>query len=118
MPRPRLTYWRVRRMLFVAKVVVPVVTPFAIKAAGHARQRWDLARARRLGVPVEQLPSFTGRGAALHARLAGVATTLSELGNRRQDDVETAEYVNGTERRLADLAAAVRVAESMPAARR
>lgn len=118
MPRPRLTSGNVKRMIAVAKVVGPVVAPFAIKASGYARHRWDVARARRLGVPVEQLPSFSGRGAALHARLASLAASLYELAQRRQDDIETTEYVDLTERRLADLAAAVRVAESMPAARR
>ena len=118
MARRRLTSRNVRRAIGVAKIVGPVVTPFAIKAAGYARHRWDVARARRLGVPVDQLPTFTGRGAALHARLAGLAAALYDLGQRRADDVETTEYVDRTERRLADLAAAVRVAEQMPTARR
>ena len=116
--RPRLTSSNVKRMIAVAKVVVPVMAPLAIKAAAHARHRWDVAKARRLGVPIEQLPSFTGKGAALHARLAGLAGSLYDLGERRKDDVETTQYVATTEARLADLAAAVRAAELMPTTRR
>jgi hypothetical protein len=118
MARPWLTSRNVRRMIRIARVVGPVVTPFAMRAAGYARHRWDVARARRLGVPVDQLPSFTGRGAALHARLAGLAARLSELAPSHQDDIETTQYVERTERRLADLATAVRVAEHMTSARR
>jgi hypothetical protein len=117
-PRPRLTSANVKRMIGVAKIVGPVVAPFAIKAAGYARHRWDLARARRLGVPVDQLPAFSGRGAALHARLAGLAASLYDLARRRPGDGDTTRYVDATETRLADLAAAVRVAEQMPTARR
>jgi Family of unknown function (DUF6474) len=118
MARPRLTSRNVRRMIRVARVIVPVVTPFVMQAAGYTRHRWDLARARRLGVPVDQLPMFTGRGAALHARLAGLAAPLSELARRNQNDIEITQYVERTERRIADLAAAVRVAEHMAPARR
>lgn len=115
---PRLTPRRVRQLIRVARVIVPVVTPFAMRAAGYTRHRWDFARARRLGVPVDQLPLFTGRGAALHARLAGLAAPLSELARRNQNDIEITQYVERTEHLLADLAAAVRVAEHMPPARR
>jgi Family of unknown function (DUF6474) len=118
MARPQLTAREVKRIIGVLRVVAPIVTPFAMRAAGYARHRWDLTRARRLGVPVEQLPSFTGRGAALHARLAGLAAALSELAQRNPDDVEITQYVQRTERRLADLAAAVRIAERMAPARR
>jgi len=115
MARPRITPANAKRAIGVAKVVVPVVAPFAIKAAGYARHRWDTARARRLGVAVEALPSFSGKGATLHARLSRLATSLHELAQRREQD---AEFVQSTEGRLADLAAAMRAAELMPAARR
>lgn len=118
MARPRITARKVRRMIRIAGVIGPVVAPYAMQAAGYVRHRWDVARAHRLGVPVEQLPSFTGRGAALHARLARLVASLSELARRNQGDIETAQYVERTERRLADLAAAVRVAEHMASARR
>jgi hypothetical protein len=115
---PRLTPRNVRRAIALARVVGPIMTPYAIKAAGYARHRWDLTRARRLGVPIEQLASFSGRGTALHARLYTLATALDELSNRRGDDVPTTEFVQSTQTRMADLSAALRMAEQMPAARR
>lgn len=118
MTRPRLTSRNVRRLIRVARVLGPILIPFAIRAAGYARHNWDVARARRLGVPLDQLPAFTGRGAALHARLAGLAVSLSELARRHHDDIETTQYVERSKHRLADLAAAIRVAEHMPSARR
>jgi hypothetical protein len=112
---PRITPANTKRAIGVAKVLVPVVAPFAIKAAGYARHRWDTARARRLGVAIETLPSFSGRGATLHARLARLAMSLHELAERRPQD---AEFVQRTDGRLADLSAAMRAAELMPAPRR
>jgi hypothetical protein len=118
MARPRITPNNTKRAIGVAKVVVPAVAPFAIKAAGYARHRWDAARARRLGVPVDQLPAVSGRGAALNARLARLATSLRELAARTPDDADTAEFVQRSEQRLTELTAAMRAAELMPAARR
>src|SRR5215470_4054564 len=115
---PRLTSRNIRRMIRVTRVVWPVVTPFAMRAAGYTRHRWDFARARRLGVPVDQLPLFTGRGAALHARMARLAASLPELARRNQGDDEITQYAERTGHRLADLAAAVRVAEHMAPTRR
>jgi hypothetical protein len=115
MARPRLTPANARRAIAVAKVVVPVVAPFMIKAAGYARHRWDTARARRLGVGVDQLPTMTGRGTQLHARLARLAISLHELAQRRPPD---AAFMTATDGRLADLATALRAAEAMPSERR
>lgn len=113
--RPRFTPANAKRAIGIAKVVIPVVAPFAIKAAGYARHRWDSSRARRLGVTVDQLPAMSGRGVALHARLARLAVSLQELAQRRPEE---AQFVEQTEGRLADLSAAMRAAELMPTARR
>ncbi|HEY0638216.1 MAG TPA: DUF6474 family protein [Pseudonocardiaceae bacterium] len=119
MARPRLTSRitprNARRAIGVAKIVVPVLAPFVIQAAGYARHRWDLARARRLGLAPDQLAGVTGRGAALHARLARLATVLREVEQRYPRD--TADNAR-VEARLSDLAAAMHAAELMPAARR
>jgi hypothetical protein len=115
MARPRITPANARRALIVAKVVVPLMAPFAMRAAGYARHRWDTARARRLGVGLDELASFSGKGKALHARLSRLAISLHELAERRPQD---AEFVRETDSRLADLAAAMRAAELMPTARR
>lgn len=111
MARPRITPSNTKRAIGVAKVVLPVVAPYAIKAAGYARHRWDAARARRLGVPVDQLPGMSGKGAALHARLVRLSTSLRDVAERYPSDA-------AAEQRLADLATAVHAAELMPAARR
>ncbi|GGS18686.1 MULTISPECIES: DUF6474 family protein [Actinokineospora] len=108
----RITPSRARNAIAVAKVIapalIPVVTPYLIKATGTARERWDRHRARRLGVAVGDLAQYSGHGGALHARISGVATALAE---QQSPDRET-------ETRLRQLAAAVRAAERMPASRR
>lgn len=118
MARPRITASSTRRAIGVAKIVVPVVAPFAIKAAGYARHRWDVARARRLGLPLEQLPGVSGRGATLHARLVRLTASIRDLAQRRPNDRSVAEFVSTSEARLADLAAAMHAAELMPTPRR
>jgi hypothetical protein len=115
MARPRITPLEIRRALRVARIVVPVVTPFAIRGVRYARYRWDTARARRLGVGLDELQSFSGRGSALHARLSRLAMSLHELAERRPD---AAAFVRESDERLVDLSAAVRAAELMPTARR
>jgi hypothetical protein len=118
----RITPARAKNLIAVAKVVgpavIPVVAPLAVRAAGLVSERYDRFRARRLGVDVGELPEYTGKGAKLSARLAGVAGSLTEL--RERSDLGDADraWVSRTEGRLAQLAAAVRAAERMPAARR
>ncbi|MBW4719523.1 DUF6474 family protein [Saccharothrix obliqua] len=107
---------RAKNLVGVAKVVapalIPVVAPLVARAAAEVGDRYDRYRARRLGVPVGDLANYTGRGARLHARIAGFTSPLGEL---RADD---AAYVERTEARLAQLTAAVRASERMPAPRR
>lgn len=118
----KITPGNTKRVIGIAKIAGPVLLPFAARAASVARDRYDRFRARRLGVPVQQLPSFTGHGAALHARIASDADALRELrglhpdGERPQPDVE--QYADRSAGRLAQLSSAVRAAERMPAARR
>jgi hypothetical protein len=113
---PRITPGRAKNLLGVAKVVapaiIPVLAPFAAKAAGAVADRYDRYRANRLGVDVGELSQYTGKGARLHARITGLARALDELRSREPD------HVTETESRLAKLVAAVRAAERMPAPRR
>jgi len=108
-----------KNALGVAKVlvpaVVPTVAPYVVKATAAARDRVDRYRARRLGVPVDDLARFGGRGGSLHARIVGADRALTELGERSADQREFAETGRAT---LGNLAAAVRAAERMPAQRR
>lgn len=115
MRTPRVTPAGTKRLLAVARVVAPVLLPLLAQAAAAGRDSWERARARRLGVDVDRLPEFTGRGAALHVRLSALATSVHDLRARHPDERP---FADDTEQRLADLGAAVRAAEQMPAARR
>jgi hypothetical protein len=118
----RFTPKKARNALAVAKVVgpvvIPVVAPYAVRAAGAAREFYDRYQARKLGVAVDRLGEYTGRGAALHARIAGLAEGCRDLqksGKATPADVEFAKDSLGT---LEQLSATVRAAERMPAPRR
>ncbi|HEX4704454.1 MAG TPA: DUF6474 family protein [Pseudonocardiaceae bacterium] len=115
---PRFTPGRAKNLVGVAKVlapaVLPVVTPYLVRAASAARDGVDRYRARRLGIDVAELADFTGRGAALHARIAGADASLAKLETSDADR----EFAVKARETLAKLAVAVRVAERMPAARR
>jgi hypothetical protein len=118
----RLTPGRARNIIGVVRVVapavVPIVAPFALKAAAAARDGLDRYRARRLGVDVSQLAEYTGRGGALHARLVGADQSLAELESRDGATQEDREFAAHARTTLAKLTAAVRAAERMPTARR
>ncbi|MEU4801440.1 DUF6474 family protein [Actinosynnema sp. NPDC023587] len=107
---------RARNLVGVAKVVapalIPVVAPLAARAAAAVGDRYDRYRARKLGVPVDEVTRYSGHGARLHARIAGFAQALEAV--RAQDR----DYVESTEARLTQLTAAVRAAERMPSPRR
>jgi hypothetical protein len=114
--KPRLTPARAKNLISLAKVigpaVVPVIAPYALRAASMARDAVDKRRARRLGIAVEDLANYSGPGGALHARIAGAAQAAADL---RATD---AAFADTSEARLTQLAAAVRAAERMPSARR
>lgn len=107
---------RAKNLVGVAKVLaptlIPVMAPVAARAAALLSDRYDHYRASRLGVPVDQLTRYSGKGARLHARIAGFSEALAQLGDSERT------YVQDTERRLAQLLAAVRASERMPAPRR
>ncbi|MFT7835361.1 DUF6474 family protein [Saccharothrix sp. BKS2] len=107
---------RARNLVGVAKVLapalIPVVMPIAVRTAALVSDRYDHYRASRLGVPVDQLTRYSGRGAALHARITGFDEALEQVRGSDRGYVET------TERRLGQLLAAVRASERMPPARR
>ncbi|CCH27385.1 DUF6474 family protein [Actinosynnema sp. NPDC047251] len=107
---------RAKNLVGVAKVVapalIPVVAPLAARAAAAVSDRYDQYRARKLGVPVDELSRYSGHGARLYARITGFAQALEDV--RGQDR----EYVESTEARLTQLTAAVRASERMPTPRR
>lgn len=115
---PRINPRSAKNAVAVAKIigpaVVPVLIPFAAKAAATLRGLKDNRRAHKLGVPVSDLAKYTGRGGVLHARIAGLAEVLQELKDRGKDP----QFVTETADTLAQLTSAVRAAERMPTARR
>lgn len=114
---------KVKRYIGIARIVVPIVAPIVYQAVGVARDRWDAHRARQLGVAPDEVGEFTGRGAALYARVHNLALSAQDLRTRHGsgDDARAREvrsFVEDTEQRLSDLESAVRAAEQMPASRR
>jgi hypothetical protein len=118
--RGPMTPARAKRMIGVGKVVLPLLAPYAMAAAGVARARWDAYRAVRLGVTPDRLNAYSGRGGALHARIDRLAVSVNELDDDTEAYQTTAarRFALDTRPRLADLAVAVRAAEQMPAQRR
>jgi hypothetical protein len=118
----RYTPKRAKNALAVAKIVgpalIPVVAPFVVRAFGEVRDRYDRVRAHRLGVPVEELARYSGRGGSLHARISGAADAVIELRDRPDATPDDRTFADRSETTLRQLAAAVRAAERMPTARR
>lgn len=111
---------KVRNMLGIVRVLSPVLAPLVYKGATVARTQLDLARARKIGVDVHHLGEFTGHGAALNARIAGLEAALDELVDVQAGDAkaEVVAFCDSTRVRLGELATAVHAAERMPTARR
>jgi hypothetical protein len=118
----RYTPKRAKNALAVAKVVgpalIPLVTPYVVRAFGEVRDRYDRVRAHRLGVPVEELARYSGRGGALHARITGAAEAVEELRERPSATADDRAFADRAETTLRQLAAVVRAAERMPTSRR
>jgi hypothetical protein len=127
-PADPITGAKIKRYIGIARIVVPVVTPLVYQTVGTVRERWDSHRARQLGVAPDELSDFTGRGAALYARIHNLALSARDLRARHagpsrrggDDDQarEIAAFVDEADTRLTDLEAAVRAAEQMPSSRR
>ncbi|WP_181775942.1 DUF6474 family protein [Amycolatopsis pittospori] len=118
----RITPKKAKNAVAVAKVlgpaVLPVIAPYAVRAAGAARELYDRYQAKKLGVAVDQLGEFSGRGAALHARIAGLTQGLTELRKSAKATEADVSFAKDTQGTLEQLSATVRASERMPAARR
>ncbi|GAA1392371.1 hypothetical protein GCM10009613_36880 [Pseudonocardia kongjuensis] len=111
---------KVQRYLGIAKLLAPLLAPYAMAAAGSLRHRLDDQRSRRLGVSPDELGGYSGPGGKLHARLSRISRTITELreDGTTESDAAAKRFADETEPRLHDLAAAVRAAENMPVSRR
>lgn len=107
---------QVKKYLGVAKLLVPVLTPIAYRAATLLRAQLDQRRAHRLGIGVEQLTDYSGPGARLRVRIADTKSSLDSIGGNGKS--EAAQFASATRTRLDALNAAVGTAEHMPATRR
>ncbi|WP_040853509.1 DUF6474 family protein [Nocardia niigatensis] len=107
----------IRKYLGVARVLVPVLAPLAYRGATFVRGQLDARRAQQLGIGLDQLGEFSGPGAKLQARIAGVESTLSEI-EAKNSDTETKKFVTASRERLGSLSSAVRTAAQMPVQRR
>lgn len=117
---PKITVSKARNAINVGKVVgpavLPVVMPYLVRAAGAGRAAYDKYQARKLGVSVEALAEYSGHGAALHARIAGLSDGLQDL--KASGDAEKVAFAEQTTSTVQQLSTAVRAAERMPSARR
>lgn len=113
---------KAKNAVSVAKIVVPavapVLAPVAVRAAGAAREAYDRYQARKLGIPIERLSEFTGRGAPLLARIAGISEALTQLRESERASAADKDFAQQSQATLQQLTAAVRAAERMPGARR
>ncbi|GAA1967189.1 DUF6474 family protein [Amycolatopsis minnesotensis] len=118
----RFTPKKARNAIAVAKVVgpavIPVLAPFAVRAAGAAREAYDRYQARKLGISVDELGEYSGRGAGLHARIAGLAEGFVDLHKSEKAGDEDKKFAARGRGTLEQLTATVRAAERMPGTRR
>jgi hypothetical protein len=118
-----LTGAKIKRYVGIARILIPIVAPIVYQAVGTARDRWDAHRARQFGIAPDELNEFTGRGAALYARIHNLALSARDLRTRHGGSQggragEITSFVDDAEQRLTDLESAVRASEQMPASRR
>lgn len=116
-----ITPGKAKNAVKIAKVIVPavlpVIAPYAARAAACTREGYDRLRARRIGIAVDQLGEYTGRGAGLHARINNDRSAVNELAEKPRDESDRT-FVTRSAATLDQLATAVRAAERMPTTRR
>ncbi len=109
---------KTKRLLTVGQVVAPILAPVALKAVDSVRLLADQQRAKKLGVPVDDVALYRGPTGPVRARLDAVAAAVRELKERRGGDADVTAFADRTATTLTDLGIAVNAAAPMPAARR
>ena len=95
-------------------MLAPIALPLLYRGVTFARAQLVAAKARRLGVTPDALAQFSGHGAALHSRIAGVSSSLEGTGlatgfvqdaqerlTQLRNAVDNAEYMTPEQRRRA-----------------
>ena len=96
------------------RMLAPIALPLLYRGVTFARAQLVAAKARRLGVTPDALAQFSGHGAALHSRIAGVSSSLEGTGlatgfvqdaqerlTQLRNAVDNAEYMTPEQRRRA-----------------
>ncbi|WP_111768155.1 DUF6474 family protein [Nakamurella deserti] len=109
---------KTKRLMSVGQVVAPMLAPVALKAVDNVRLLADQQRAKKLGVPVDDVALYRGPTGPVRARLDAVAAAVRELKERRGGDATVTDFADRTMTTLTDLGIAVNAAAPMPAARR
>lgn len=103
-----------KRALAAAKIVVPVLAPFALKAVVSTRGFLDEQRAHRLGVTAAEVAAFRGPTGATGARISGLSRSIDELVDRKGSELQITRFAEVSRSRLKDLTTAVQASASMP----
>ncbi len=106
---------RVYRLMIAARVLAPAIAGTALKASTDVRGALDERKARRLGVPVDEVARYRGPAGPVLARMTGLSTAIDEMRGRRSGDPAVIRFTDSAVPRLADLEAAARAAVTMPA---
>jgi hypothetical protein len=105
---------RVYRLMIAARVLAPAVAGGALKASTDVRGALDEKRAKKLGVPVDEVARYRGPAGPVLARMTGLATAIDEVRGRRSGDPSVIRFSDSAIPRLADLEAAARATTTMP----
>ncbi len=105
---------RVYRLMIAARVLAPAIAGSALKASNDVRGALDEKRARRLGVPVDEVARYRGPAGPVLARMTGLLTAIDEVRSRRSGDPAVIRFSDSAIPRLADLDAAARATLTMP----
>ncbi len=103
-----------RRLLLAAKVIGPAVAAGAMKASTEVRGALDDRRARRLGVPVDDVAAYKGPTGTVQARITGLRKAVGDLGSRRSSEPKVTRFTESSASRLDELSAATTATLSMP----
>ncbi|QPK79042.1 hypothetical protein G7Y31_11190 [Corynebacterium lizhenjunii] len=104
----------INRYAGIIRTAAPLLLPLVYRAIVSGRQALEQRRATKAGVSADEMAAFSGHGAPLKARIAGVRNTLEDVDvpsgfkrdvNDRLDELEAAvdnaEYMTDQQRRRA-----------------